>query len=75
MGRQTTLGQYTRLRFETLSEVSSGKYIDVPKGMKPAPPQQSTLGEMWGKKKKREPEVKVEQENKMDVDKTGARSQ
>ncbi|EKM61067.1 uncharacterized protein PHACADRAFT_204217 [Phanerochaete carnosa HHB-10118-sp] len=58
MGRQTTLE----------------KYIDVSKGMKPAPPQQSTLGEMWGKKKKREPEVKVAQENNMDVEDTSERS-
>lgn len=55
MGKQTTLG----------------KYLDMPKGMKTAPPQQSTLGEMWGKKKKRVPETTVSQDNKMDVVETG----
>lgn len=56
-----------------MSKAPLGKYIDMPKGVKPAPPQQSTLGEMWGKKKKREPEAIIAHENKMDVDKTGAR--
>jgi DNA ligase 1 len=28
-----------------------GKYFEMPKGMKSAPPQQSNLQEMWGKKK------------------------
>ena len=45
----------------------------MPKGAKPAPPQQSTLGEMWGKKKTREPDAKVAQDDKMNVDKTGTR--
>lgn len=45
----------------------------MPKGTKPAPPQQSTLGEMWGKKKKREPDANLAQEDKMDIDKAGAR--
>jgi DNA ligase-1 len=29
----------------------SGKFFDMPKGMKTAPPQQSSLQDMWGKKK------------------------
>ena len=43
----------------------------MPTGMKPAPPQQSKLEEMWGKKKKA---VKKEEEEdvKMDVEPVGA---
>ena len=42
----------------------------MPKGLKPAPPQQSKLEEMWGKKKK---SVKKEEEEdvKMDVEPSG----
>ncbi|GJE86143.1 DNA ligase I [Phanerochaete sordida] len=46
----------------------------MPKGTRPAPPQQSTLGELWGKKKKREPDATVAQDDKMNVDKTGESS-
>ena len=42
----------------------------MPTGMKPAPPQQSKLEEMWGKKKK---SVKKEEDEdvKMDVEPAG----
>ena len=40
----------------------------MPTGMKPAPPQQSKLEEMWGKKKK---SVKEEEDVKMDVEPVG----
>ena len=74
MGRQTTLGFFSlSANSYTFLKTFIGKYIDLPKDMKPAAPQQSTLGEMWGKKKKREPEAKVVQEDKMDVDRAGAR--
>ena len=45
----------------------------MPKGMKPAPPQQSTLGEMWGGKKKRDTEAKPADDDDMIVDGAGAR--
>ena len=51
----------------------TGKFFDMPKGVKVAPPQQSKLEEMWGKKKKREPESEVLSEDKMDVEKAGGR--
>ena len=37
----------------------------MPKGLKPAPPQQSKLEEMWGKKKK---PVKKEEEEDVEMD-------
>ena len=36
----------------------------MPTGMKPAPPQQSKLEEMWGKKKKRPAAESVQEEGK-----------
>ena len=45
----------------------------MPKGTKPAPPQQSTLGELWGGKKKRETNKEEVKEDKMEVDGIGAR--
>ncbi|KAJ6621733.1 DNA ligase I [Mycena sp. CBHHK59/15] len=55
MGRQQTLG----------------KFFDMPKSMKPAPAQQSSLAEMWGGKKQPKntpPNAPKADEMKMDVD-------
>jgi hypothetical protein len=53
MGRQHTLGIHIHLmliRAEVVTRLA-GKYFDMPKGIKSAPPQQSNLQDMWGKKK------------------------
>ncbi len=41
------------------------KFFDMPKGTKPAPPQQANLQEMWGKNKSKV--TKVEQEQPVDL--------
>ncbi|KAF9478532.1 ATP-dependent DNA ligase [Pholiota conissans] len=52
MGRQQTLG----------------KFFEVPKTMKPAPPQQTSLQEMWGRKKEPKVALKSSPDDAMDVD-------
>lgn len=56
-----------------ITNLSVGKFFEMPKGMKPAPPQQSSLKELWnGKGKKQRVEVekveKGEDPNGMDID-------
>ena len=45
-----------------------GAYYNMPKGIKPSPPQQSSLEEMWKRKKKREDKDKQGKTEKMDVE-------
>lgn len=45
----------------------------MPKGIKAAPPQQATLGAMWGAKKKKDtPKEPKAEEVSMDIDQAGA---
>ncbi len=63
MGRQQTLGLFSYNISEILhfSEHSQlGKFFDMPKSTKVAPPQQASLQEMWGKKKEPKVELKTE---------------
>src|SRR5260221_9655714 len=74
MGRQQTLGQFKHLLILlAYLTLPTGKFFEMPKSTKAAPPQQTSLQELWGKNKlvkaKMEPkaEPKIESEA-MDVD-------
>lgn len=52
MGRQQTLGQFKRLLILlAYLTLPTGKFFEMPKSTKAAPPQQASLQELWGKKK------------------------
>jgi DNA ligase-1 len=52
MGRQQTLGNLCSSLGQLVpTSLLSGKFFEMPKSVKPAPPQQSSLAELWGPKK------------------------
>lgn len=54
MGRQRTLGLFPLISLPFIANtINLGKFFEMPKSVKPAPPQQSSLAEMWGGKRKR----------------------
>ena len=66
MGRQQTLGQSPIHSVRPMtSEPSAGKFFAMPKSTKAPPPQQSSLHEMWGKKKDPKPVASKPEPNAM----------
>jgi len=53
--QQTLVSSVLHLAFRSiLDNILQGKFFEMPKGSKPAPPQQSSLKEMWGGKAKKD---------------------
>jgi DNA ligase 1 len=52
MGRQQTLGLSLISSFALALIGNQAKFFELPQSVKPTPPQQSSLTEMWGGKKK-----------------------
>ena len=72
MGRQQTLGETATFKFFLSAKINLGKFFEMPKGIKTAPPQQASLNELWkgkGKQEKRDasPKTALDSSEKQDI--------